>query len=117
MANFRYNSPTCRSMCHPMIDPGTLSRNVSNPPGVVGSLLAESLTSLRDAISWEIDRSSLYATLTKEGLGFLVDVYGGKEGGGALPIAEAWDQRIKNMAVAHNTFSSEHRLGAMEPFD
>lgn len=111
------NKPTCLSNGHPGIDPGTLNRNRTNPPGPTVNESGGSFSLLRDGAAWENDRASLYATLIKEGLGFLVDVYGDKPGGGAAPIAEAWDQRIKNMANAHNTFSRDHNVGAMLPFD
>ncbi len=117
MANKRFNQPTCLSFCHPPIDPGTLNRNASDAPGPIGQALGNLFSALGDGAGWVIDTVSLYKTLENEGLGFLIDVYGGKEGGGALAIAESMDQRIRNMSYAHYAFSSEHRFGAMQPFN
>jgi hypothetical protein len=72
---------------------------------------------LGDAVSEEIGRARLYARLIKEGLGLIGDVYGGEEGSGTLPIAEAWDKRINNMASAHGSYSRDHSVRAMLPFD
>ncbi|MFA5081432.1 MAG: hypothetical protein WC474_02660 [Hydrogenophilaceae bacterium] len=117
MANMRFNQPTCLSFCHPPIDPGTLNRTASDAPGPIGQTLGNLFSALGDGAGWVLDTVALYQMLQNEGLGFLADVYFGKKGGGALPIAEALDQRVKNMSSAHYAFSSEHRFGAMLPFD
>lgn len=117
MAGARFNQSTCLSGCHPPIDAGTLNRNVSTRPGIISDTLSAAISTAGDGVATAMDAASLYATLYMEGLGFLVDVYGGKQGGGAKPIADAWDQRVKNMATAHATFSSAHRIEAMPQFN
>jgi hypothetical protein len=117
MAGARFNQSTCLSGCHPGIGDGTLNRNVSTRPGIISSTLNDALSAVGEGATATLAMASLYATLCMEGLGFLVDVYGGKQGGGAMPVAAAWDQRVKNMATAHATFSGAHRIAAMPQFN
>lgn len=70
-----------------------------------------------DAAVWAWDAASLYFALADEGLLFLLDVYDGKPGGGALPIAKSFDKRFNNMGTRHNEFSRKHQVGAMLVFD
>ena len=141
VANFRLPLPICSSFGHPGIDEGTLCRSLSALPGTIQRIVSTTsafgdalsrcaalLGTIRntvssatqaagDAVVWGWDAIELYNLLEAQGLLFLLDVYGGKAGTGALGVAQAFDNRVNNMGALHTQFSRKHRVGAMLPFD
>lgn len=141
MATFRLPLPICSSFGHPGIDEGTLCRSLSALPGTIQRIVSTTsafgdalsrcaalLGTIRnaassatqaagDAVGWGWDAIELYNLLEAQGLLFLLDVYGGKTGTGALGVAQAFDNRVNNMGALHTRFSRKHRVGAMLPFD
>jgi len=117
MASIRVAGPTCLFGAHPGVDDGTLCRNLSALPGTLSTLIHETTTMIGEAAEWSLDTALLYKELNDQGLDFLIDVYFGEKGSGALPIAQSFDNRINVLGLLHNAFSRKHKTGAMLPFN